>query len=149
MPQFPVRFTRVGYAYLPTTRLQESIDWYVRHLGLRLISQFEDRGSQIAVLHYPHRQAIAVLLVETTDVSPLALRRNGNDYPVLALNCPDIEATYHALREEGVHIVHELTALGAGEAKYFYFRDNEGNLLEGAWSKWDPEDEIKPEFMQG
>ncbi|MGN7358397.1 hypothetical protein ACTHPF_13785 [Paenibacillus sp. SAF-054] len=42
--------------------------------------------------------------------------------------------------------VQELQTLGEGEAKYFYFQDPEGNLLEAAWSKWDEEDEIKEHF---
>jgi hypothetical protein len=41
-----------------------------------------------------------------------------------------------------------LNTLGAGEAKYFYFRDNVGNLLEAAWSIWDPKDEIKADFIE-
>jgi len=31
---------------------------------------------------------------------------------------------------------------------YFYFRDNEGNLLEAAWSIWDQKDEIKEDFLK-
>lgn len=38
----------------------------------------------------------------------------------------------------------ELMTLGNGEAKYFYFWDNQGNFLEAAWSIWDQEDEIIP-----
>ena len=33
------------------------------------------------------------------------------------------------------------------EAKYFYFRDNQGHLLEAAWSKWDPTDEYKEGWL--
>jgi hypothetical protein len=51
------------------------------------------------------------------------------------------------LQEKGVK-VEELNTLGAGEAKYLYFRDIEGNLLEAAWSIWDPADEIKADFIK-
>jgi catechol 2,3-dioxygenase-like lactoylglutathione lyase family enzyme len=65
----------------------------------------------------------------------------------MALNCPDIEYTHKLLKDKGI-MIDDLQALGAGEAKYFYFRDNEGNLLEAAWSIWDPKDEIKEEFVK-
>lgn len=141
----PYIFTRVGYSYLPTTNIQESIHWYTEKLGLKLINKFEDRGSLIAILHYPHKNAIALVLIETLDYKPLEIIRNGTRFPVLAMNCTDIEYTHNMLKEHGVE-VEGIHNLGTGEAKYFYFKDNEGNLLEATWSIWDPEDEIKEGF---
>jgi len=138
-------FLRIGYVYVPTTRLDESIAWYTRHLDFKLMEKFEDRGSFMAVLHHPHVNSIALLLIETRDKHPLEIRRNGKPFPIMALNCEDIEHTYDKLKKAGVQ-VDELCTLGQGEAKYFYFRDLEGHLLEAAWSKWDPQDEIKEHF---
>jgi len=140
-----VLFTRVGYTYLPTTKMNESISWYTQNLGLKLISKFEDRGSLVAVLHYPHVNAIAVLLIETRDYRPLEIIRNGLSYPVMAMNCKDIEYTHKVLKEKGID-VDDIINLGNGDAKYFYFKDNEGNLLEAAWSVWDPVDKIKDDY---
>ncbi|MDR9856538.1 VOC family protein [Paenibacillus sp. VCA1] len=138
-------FLRIGYVYVPTTRIDESIAWYTQHLDFKLMEKFEDRGSFLAVLHHPHVNSIALLLIETRDKEPLEIRRNGQPFPIMALNCEDIEHTYDQLKSAGVQ-VDELRTLGQGEAKYFYFRDPEGNLLEAAWSKWDPQDEIKEHF---
>ena len=143
----PLAFTRIGYVYVPTTRMDESIAWYTRNLSFKLMSRFEDRGSCNAVLHHPHSYAIALLLIETKDSCPLEINRNGGSFPIMALNCPDIAYTHRVLKEQGV-VVGELHTLGDGEAKYFYFRDNEGNLLEAAWSVWDPEDEIRADFLE-
>lgn len=140
-----ILFTRVGYSYLPTTKIDESINWYIKNLGLKLVDKFEDRGSFIGVLHYPHKNAIAVVLIETKDYKPLEIIRNGQKFPVMAMNCPDIEYTHEKLKEKGVE-VEEINILGEGKAKYFYFKDNEGNLLEAAWSTWDPVDEFKLNF---
>jgi catechol 2,3-dioxygenase-like lactoylglutathione lyase family enzyme len=134
-------FTRVGYHYIPTTNIDESIEWYTRNLGLKFITKFEDRGSYMAVLHYPHKKAIATVLIETMDKQPLEIIRNGAPFPIAALNCPDIEYTYTQLKNNGI-AVENLITLGNDEAKYFYFRDNDGNFLEAAWSLWDMEDEI-------
>lgn len=138
-------FSRIGYTYLPTTKIDESIQWYTENLGLKLMNKFEDRGSYIAVLHYPDTNAIALLLVETADYKPLALLRNGKDYPVMAMNCPDIAYTHKKLIDNGVE-AQDIQVLGEGEAKYFYFKDNAGNLLEAAWSSWDPVFEVKEDF---
>lgn len=136
---------RVGYVYVPTTDIDASIAWYTEHLDFKLVEKFEDRGSYLGVLHSPHKNAIAVVLIETTDEQPLQIMRNGKPFPILALLCPDIEAAHRSLASRGV-AVEELHTLGAGEAKYFYFRDNQGNLLEGTWSIWDPQDELKEDF---
>ncbi|TVX96321.1 VOC family protein [Cohnella terricola] len=140
-------FSRIGYVYAPTTRIDESITWYTEHLEFKLMQKFQDRGSFIAVLHHPHINSIALVLTETSVKQPLEINRNGSPFPIMAMNCPDIEYTYQLLKGKGV-TVDELHTLGAGEAKYFYFRDNEGNLLEAAWSKWDPKDEIKENFLK-
>lgn len=135
-------FTRIGYVYVPTSRLDESIAWYSKNLEFMLMNKFEDRGSFLAVMHHPHMHSIALLLIETEDKHRLEISRNGSPFPIMALQCPDIEYAHSYLKENGV-AVQELYTLGEGEAKYFYFRDNEGNMLEAAWSKWDPVDEVK------
>ncbi|MCJ8013265.1 VOC family protein [Paenibacillus sp. KQZ6P-2] len=141
----PFSFLRIGYVYVPTCRIEESITWYTEHLDFKLMDKFEDRGSQIGVLHHPHLNSIALLLIETRDRQTLEISRNGKPFPIMALNCADIEYTYNKLKCAGIE-VEELCTLGDGEAKYFYFRDPEGNLLEAAWSKWDSQDEIKENF---
>ncbi|MGG3452409.1 Glyoxalase/Bleomycin resistance protein/Dioxygenase superfamily protein [compost metagenome] len=141
----PYKFSRIGYVYVPTSRIDASIQWYTDNLEFTLINKFEDRGSNLAVLHHPHQHSIALLLIETESPNRLEILRNGNPFPIMAINCPNIEYTHEMLRNKGVE-VEDLMTLGNGEAKYFYFRDPEGNLLEGAWSKWDPVDEYKDEF---
>ncbi len=138
-------FTRIGYVYVPTSNIDESIAWYTTHLDFKLMNKFQDRGSYLAVLHHPHKHAIALLLIETEDTNRLEIIRNGQPFPIMAINCTDIESTHADLRNKGV-AVEELHTLGSGEAKYFYFRDNQGNLLEAAWSIWDLVDEIKEDF---
>lgn len=139
------KFSRIGYVYVPTSDIDATIDWYTRHLSFKLMNKFPDRGSTLAVLHHPHTHSIALLLVETRDDARLEISRNGRPYPIMAINCPDIAYTHRSLQAGGV-AVEPLQTLGAGEAKYFYFRDNQGNLLEAAWSIWDPVDTYKDDF---
>jgi catechol 2,3-dioxygenase-like lactoylglutathione lyase family enzyme len=140
-------FTRIGYVYIPTANIEESIVWYTRNLDFKLMNKFEDRGSFLAVLHHPHKNSIALLLIETEDNKSLEISRNGKPFPIMAINCPDIQFTHNSLKSAGVE-VGDLETLGAGEAKYFYFRDNQGNLLEAAWSIWDTKDEMKADFLK-
>jgi catechol 2,3-dioxygenase-like lactoylglutathione lyase family enzyme len=131
-----ILFSRVGYVYLPVVDIDKSIEWYRDILGLELKSKFNDRGTNIAVFHFKELNKVALLLVETTDSLKAEYLRNGSPFPVVAINCPDIEYTYSTLKSKGVE-VDELITLGKGEAKYFYFKDIEGNRLEAAWSIWD------------
>lgn len=94
-------FTRIGYVYVPTTKIDESITWYTENLDFKLMNKFQDRGSFLAVLHHPHQNSIALLLIETKDKQPLEIIRNGNYFPIMALNCPDIERTHQLLRDKG------------------------------------------------
>ncbi len=71
----------------------------------------------------------------------------GSPFRLWPLIAQTLSTPHRSLKDSGVE-VDELHTLGDGEAKYFYFRDNEGNLLEGAWSIWDPVDEIKEDFMK-
>lgn len=141
------KFSRIGHVYIPTTQINESIEWYTGHLDFQLINKFQDRGSFLAVLHHPHLHSIAVLLIETEDKKPLAISRNGVPFPIMALNCPDIQYTHSRLSENGIN-PGPLVTLGNGEAKYFYFYDPEGNMLEAVWSQWDPKDDYKKEFLR-
>lgn len=156
-----LNFTQIGYVYVPTSNIDESIEWYTRNLSFRLQNKFKDRGSLIAVMHHPHEHSIALLLIETEDAHRLEISRNRDPFPIMALACPDIEKTHQQLKENGVDVgdlsvpAPELgdgtvgpEELEAAEAKYFYFRDNQGNLLEAAWSVWDPKDEIKNSFKK-
>ena len=138
-------FARIGYVYIPTSNIDESIEWYTRNLSFKLMDKFIDRGSFLAVLHHPYKNSIALLLIETEDDKRMEILRNGKPFPIMAINCPDIEYTYNYLKGNGV-VVEDIQILGDGEAKYFYFRDNQNNFLEAAWSIWDPKDEIKEDF---
>lgn len=138
-------FLRIGYVYAPTSNIDESIEWYTRNLDFKLMNKFQDRGSLLAVLHHPHKNSIALLLIETKDKERLEITRNGEPFPIMAIKCQDIEFTHNFMKSNGI-AVEDLQTLGAGEAKYFYFRDDQGNFLEAAWSMWDLKDEIKEEF---
>ncbi|GJM79013.1 hypothetical protein HMSSN139_15090 [Paenibacillus sp. HMSSN-139] len=39
------KFSRIGYVYVPTSNIDESIRWYTDHLEFKLMNKFEDRGS--------------------------------------------------------------------------------------------------------
>lgn len=138
-------FHRIGHIHVPTTDLDASIAWYTRLLSFKRVSRFTDRGSELAVLHHPHMQAIALLLIHTADKQRLEISRNGKPFPLFTLYAPDIDEAYRHLTANGVE-ADGIHVLGDGECKYFYFRDPEGHLLEASWSIWDPQDELKPGF---
>lgn len=137
---------RIGYMYVTARDLEASIRFYSQTLGLTLRMRFEDRlgplradgrGSAIAVLNFPGQLSAALLLVESDDHVPAHLHKNGRPFPIAAINCPDLQRTRLQLLDAGCE-ASDIVTLGQGEAKYFTFRDPDGNLLEAAWSIWDP-----------
>lgn len=136
---------RIGYNYIPTRDIDASIEWYINHLNLKLMSKFVNRGSCIGVLHFPHTHSIALVLIETNDDHPLYIKRNHDAFPIMSMNCSDIDYTYNQLKSMGCKI-DEIQSLGEGEAKYFFLEDLDGNLIEIAWSIWDTVDSYKEEY---
>jgi catechol 2,3-dioxygenase-like lactoylglutathione lyase family enzyme len=130
----------MGYAYVPVRNLEKAVQWYEHVLGLERKEQFVDRkeynNSQVAVFHFGELRKVALLLFETENEPVGQYVRNGLPFPIFAMNCTNIEETYHALQEKGVR-VEEIITLGNNEAKYFYFWDLDGNMFEAAWSVWD------------
>jgi catechol 2,3-dioxygenase-like lactoylglutathione lyase family enzyme len=129
-------FSRPGCIYIPIIDMDKGIEWYRDVLGLEFKTKFNDRGTNIAVFHFSEVKNIALLLFETEDSLKGEYLRNGVPFPVASINCPDIEYTYKMLKDKNVQ-VEDVVTLGKGEAKYFYFKDFEGNKLEAAWSIWD------------
>ena len=80
-----LKFSRIGYVYIPTTRINESIAWYCENLEFKLMNKFQDRGSYLAVLHHSHQHSIALLLIETMDKQTLEINRNGTAFPIMAM----------------------------------------------------------------
>lgn len=113
-------FSRIGYVYVPTTQIDKSIAWYTENLEFKLMNKFQDRGSFIAVLHHPHKNSIALLLIETDDKKSLEIMRNGKPFPIMAINCPDIEYTHKLLKDKGL-MVEDLTYAGGWGSKIFLF----------------------------
>lgn len=133
-------FSRIGYVYVPVKNLEKAVQWYENVLGLERKAQFVDRkeynGSQVAVFHLRGLRKVALLLFETENERVGQYERNGLPFPIFAMNCINIEETYRNLQEKDVK-VEEIVTLGDNEAKYFYFWDIDGNMLEAAWSVWD------------
>ncbi|WP_062049799.1 VOC family protein [Bacillus sp. JCM 19034] len=128
-------FSRIGYTYLPTSNIDEAIEWYVNQLGFTLKSpKFNDGVGVVAVLSLPDGYSV-VLLVETNNETNAAFSRNGKPFQTLALNCPDLPYTHEMLKNNGVDVSEIIVR--SEEAKYFIIKDPDGNLIEAAWSVWD------------
>ena len=138
-------FTRIGSVYVPTTNIEAAIEWYTKNLQFKCVNKFEELGTTLGILHHPHVHSIAMVLIQTLDHLPLQISMNGKPFPIMSIHTPDIDHTHHLLRKKGVE-VGKIHILGNNDAKYFHFKDKEGNLLEAAWSIWDPVDEIKEGF---
>ncbi|MFA9456852.1 VOC family protein [Halalkalibacter sp. AB-rgal2] len=135
MVESPSLFSRVGYVYMPTTNMDESIRWYEEKLGFTLKGpKFRDGSSNVAVLMLPGGNTV-VLLVEVDDQTIEDFTSNDKTVPTLALTCPDLQSTHHMLQERGVDVSEIIVR--SEDAKYFIIKDPSGNVIEAAWSIWD------------
>ncbi len=130
-----VLFSRIGYMYLPTNNIDETIEWYQNKLGFKLkVPKFRDDIGYVAVVSLMEGNVV-LLLVETSDTTTADFLRNGKPYQTITLNCPDLEYTHKSLMNNGVQVTQ---IYNRGEdAKYFVFTDPSGNHIEAAWSIWD------------
>ncbi|MCK0471049.1 VOC family protein [Halalkalibacter sp. APA_J-10(15)] len=134
MVESPSLFSRVGYVYMPTTNMDESIRWYEENLGFTLEgNKFRDGSNDfdVAVLMLPEGNTV-VLLVEIHNQS---FENQDKTVPTLALTCPDLQSTHHMLQERGVDVSEIIVR--SEDAKYFIIKDPSGNVIEAAWSIWD------------
>lgn len=114
------RVTRLDAAFLPTTDMQASIDWFGKTFGF--VKGFDSGDGRYVTLHLPDGDKNAMhgfTLYKTDKVDREAHIRFN-------LHTSDPEAVHAWLAEQGV----ELTPIqAAGTLRYFDFRDNCGSWV--------------------
>lgn len=129
-------FSRVGYVYLPVKDIDKSVEWYQANLGISVkIPKFkDDLNTYIVVLNLENE--VPILLFETNENNQGHFFRYKRPFQRFAINCTDIEHTHKVLKDRGVEVT-DIIVRGENQAKYFLFKDIDGNLIEAAWSIWD------------
>ena len=92
--------TGISHIYLPSRDLDESIDFYTRHLGFRLLRKYRMNGRESAYVE------LGSILLELTpsDTTP---DREGRTELRIGLAVPDVAAAIAELKANGVPVVRE------------------------------------------
>lgn len=122
---------RIETIYLPVSNPNKSAEWYVKHLGLKLLAPVEQHSTQ-AQLGLASNQSL--FLIQTKDkTNANFIEVNGNEQCVLTFEVSNFEHLYKELKESGVNV----TAIedNADCGMNFYVYDLDRNKLD-IWSGW-------------
>ncbi|MFX0579233.1 VOC family protein [Nocardia nepalensis] len=131
-PREPARVQRLGHVVVQTTKYRETLDWYLRHLGL-IVSDFlyhpgqRERGPVMSFIRCDHGSV-------PTDHHTLALALGpSNRYIHSAYQVVDLDALAAGgeyLREHGYHRSWGIGRHVQGSQIFDYWRDPDGFMVE-------------------
>ena len=117
--------------------LAASVGWYESMLGFGLERRFAFASAGVEIAHVSTASGVRIELIQQAGSSRGpdvgqdafgALKVQGAKHVGLLVR--DIEAVVAELRNKGVHIVHDVTAVEEAGVKNCWLTDNSGNLIE-------------------
>ena len=128
----PEPFVAVDHPAIACRDTRRQIDWYVRHLGMRVVAQ-NDADPPTALVGYDagltHGAVIELMPAREPGAEPADVPRFAPGLRHLALRVRDFDAACAALRRRGVEFLSEPGA-ATGGGRVVSFRDPEGNELQ-------------------
>jgi catechol 2,3-dioxygenase-like lactoylglutathione lyase family enzyme len=133
--------SQIHHAGLTVGDLDRSIAFYTSYFALRVLSRNELRGRMIsaqtdlegvvidAALLAGENALLELLCYRTPEGRPAALRSCDPGAAHICMVVGDLDATYEAMRTDGVALHARPAALGAG-TKMMYVRDPDGIMVE-------------------
>jgi catechol 2,3-dioxygenase-like lactoylglutathione lyase family enzyme len=133
--------SQIHHAGLTVGELERSVDFYTRYFGLRVLSRNELRGRMISAqtdlegavmdtaLLAGDNALLELLCYRSPVGEPAALRACDPGAAHVCMVVADLDATYEAMRSDGVSLHARPAQLGAG-TKMMYVRDPDGIMVE-------------------
>ena len=122
---------RLLHTMIRVTDLDKSIDFYTRHLGMKVLRRkdYEQGRFTLAFVGYGDEKTDTVVeLTHNWDQStPYDL---GDGYGHIAVGVPDIQSTCSALRSAGANIVREPGPMKHGTTIIAFVEDPDGYKIE-------------------
>ncbi|EPY12112.1 VOC family protein [Paenibacillus alvei] len=92
--------TKLEHMQIPVKDLDESIEWYVSHLGFKLSGKSKEHHHAFLTLE----EGPMLMLWETSEITSANFMFNGQEMPVLLYNTKRIHQFHDHLKEIGVEI---------------------------------------------
>ena len=125
-------FTAVDHPAIACRDTRRQIDWYRRHLGMRVVAQ-NDADPPTALVGYGNDlvggAVIELMPVRDAGANPASAARFAPGLRHLALRVRDFDEAYKYLKDLGVEFLSE-PGVATGGGRIVSFRDPEGNELQ-------------------
>ena len=125
-------FVAVDHPAIACRDTRRQIDWYRRHLGMRVIAQ-NDGEPPTALMGYDkdlkHGAVIELMPARDAGADPASVARFAPGLRHLALRVTDFDEAFEFLKERGVQFLSE-PGVATGGGRIVSFRDPEGNELQ-------------------
>lgn len=128
---------RLHHFGITATNLAETIHWYSKKLGFTYDYTYEIAALKMKAA-FMSLGGFRLEIFEVQNSEPMPAYRNDVAANIgirglnhVALAVADIEAVYHALQNQGVEFVAEITEIPNSNGERFtFFKDNNGVLIE-------------------
>ena len=125
-------FVAVDHPAIACRDSRRQIEWYRRHLGMRVVAQ-NDADPPTALVGYGndlrHGAVIELMPARDPGPEPASAARFAPGLRHLALRVRDFQEAYDFLRERGVEFLSD-PGVATGGGRIVSFRDPEGNELQ-------------------
>jgi len=118
---------RILHTCLNVSDLDRSIDFYVKHVGLKSVSRREIKQNNAEIAFLKDDSGGAIELTHWRDKKSLT---EGDNFDHIAFGVDDVETTVNALRNSGATIAMEPFSLEGSTSKIAFIKDPDGNWLE-------------------
>ncbi|MCW4007672.1 MAG: VOC family protein [Candidatus Bathyarchaeota archaeon] len=121
------------HASIRTSNMDRSIDFYMRFLGLKLVSRREipQNNAEIAFLRDPEGKGATLELTWYRNQKKFIQAEYENRvFDHIAFEVKDMQQTIEAMRKAGVNITDEPFRLGATGSLIAFVEDPDGTLIE-------------------
>ena len=118
---------RILHTCLNVSELDRSIEFYTKHLTLRLTSRREIKQNNAEIAFLSDDKGGAIELTHWRDKKSLT---DGDNFDHIAFAVDDIVTEVARLKEAGVTIAMETFSLQGSTSKIAFIKDPDGNWLE-------------------
>ncbi|WP_308634052.1 VOC family protein [Paenibacillus silvisoli] len=120
---------RIDCIYLPAANTEESANWYIEHLDLKLLRPVHENQAQLGI-----SQEQTIFLIKSKEPGNANYTEiNGSEQCILTMEVADLEELHSKMKRAGAHVTDIEDNGGCG--CNFYAFDPAGNKLD-LWSGW-------------
>lgn len=117
---------RIECVYLPATNTEDSANWYIGHLGLKLMRPVHENQAQLGISLIKSKEQGNVNYTEI----------GGSEQCILTMEVENFKELHNKMKQNGAHVTDIEDNAGCGHNFYAY--DPAGNKIDlwSGWPKW-------------